>query len=61
MSQDTEDIINFINGRVEVLEDIKNAEPNLKDFIIKSFNHRQVKNKPIGSSNFFSLLRLLSP
>jgi hypothetical protein len=31
-----EDIINFINGRVEILEDIKNSEPGLKDFIIKS-------------------------
>jgi len=36
-SHDMEDIINFINGRVEVLEDIKNAETDLKDFIIKSF------------------------
>lgn len=37
VSHDMEDIINFINGRVEILEDVKNAEPNLKDFIIKSF------------------------
>ena len=36
-SHDMEDIINFINGRVEVLEDTKNSEPDLKDFIIKSF------------------------
>jgi hypothetical protein len=36
-SHDMEDIINFINGRVEVLEDIKNSEPDLKNFIIKSF------------------------
>ena len=35
-SHDMEDIINFINGRVEILEDIKNSEPDLKDFIIKS-------------------------
>ena len=35
-SHDMEDIINFINGRVEVLEDIKNSEAELKDFIIKS-------------------------
>jgi len=31
-----EDIINFINGRAEVIEDIKNSEPGLKDFIVKS-------------------------
>ena len=35
-SHDMEDIINFINGRVEILEDIKNSEAKLKDFIIKS-------------------------
>jgi predicted nucleotidyltransferase len=35
-SHDMEDIINFINGRVEILEDIKNSEGELKDFIIKS-------------------------
>jgi hypothetical protein len=35
-SPDMEDIINLINGRVEILEDIKNSEPDLKDFIIKS-------------------------
>ena len=35
-SHDMEDIINFINGRVEILEDIKNSEPDLKDFISKS-------------------------
>jgi hypothetical protein len=35
-SHDMEDIINFINGRVEILEDIKNSESDLKDFIIKS-------------------------
>ena len=35
-SHDMEDIINFINGRVEILEDIENSEPDLKDFIIKS-------------------------
>ncbi len=32
-----EDIINFINGRVEILEDIQKSESDLKDFIIKSF------------------------
>jgi hypothetical protein len=31
-----EDIIYIINGRVELLEDVKDSEPNLKDFIIKS-------------------------
>jgi len=36
-SHDMEDIINFINGRAEVIEDVKNSEPDLKDFIIKSF------------------------
>ena len=36
-SHDMEDIIYLINGRVEILEDIKNSEPDLKDFIIKSF------------------------
>jgi predicted nucleotidyltransferase len=35
-SHDMEDIINFINGRVEILEDIKNSESDLKDFIIES-------------------------
>ena len=35
-SQDMEDIINLINGRAEVIEDIKNSEPNLRDFIVKS-------------------------
>jgi len=35
-SHDMEDIINLINGRVEILEDIKNSEPDLKDFIIRS-------------------------
>jgi hypothetical protein len=32
-----EDIINFINGRAEVWADIKDSEPDLKDFIITSF------------------------
>ncbi len=35
-SHDMEDIINFINGRAEVIEDVKNSEPDLKDFIVKS-------------------------
>jgi predicted nucleotidyltransferase len=35
-SHDMEDIINLINGRVEILEDIKNSEPDLKAFIIES-------------------------
>ncbi len=35
-SHDMEDIINFINGRVEILEDIENSESGLKTFIIKS-------------------------
>ncbi len=35
-SHDMEDIINFINGRVEILEDIQNSEQDLKAFIIKS-------------------------
>jgi hypothetical protein len=35
-SHDMEDIINLINGRVEILEDIRNSDPDLKDFIIKS-------------------------
>ena len=35
-SHDMEDIIYLINGRVEIVEDIKNSEPDLKDFIIKS-------------------------
>ena len=37
-SHDMEDIINFINGRVEILEDIENSESDLKDFIIKSLH-----------------------
>jgi hypothetical protein len=36
-SHDMEDIINIINGRVEISEEIKNSEPDLKDFISKSF------------------------
>ena len=36
-SHDMEDIINLINGRTEVWEDVKKAEPDLKNFIIKSF------------------------
>ncbi|MGD1971734.1 MAG: hypothetical protein PVF24_08975 [Desulfobacterales bacterium] len=36
-SHDMEDIINFINGRAEVWADIKDSEPDLKDFIITSF------------------------
>jgi hypothetical protein len=36
-SHDMEDIINIINGRVEILKDIKNSDPDLKDFIIRSF------------------------
>jgi hypothetical protein len=35
-SHDMEDIINFINGRVEILEDIKSSESDLKNYIIKS-------------------------
>ena len=31
-----EDIIYLINGRVEILEEVKNSEPDLKDYIIKS-------------------------
>jgi hypothetical protein len=37
LSHDMEDIINLINGRVEVVAEIKNSEPDLKDFIIKTF------------------------
>ena len=36
-SHDMEDIIYLINGRAEIIEDIRNTEPDLKDFIIKSF------------------------
>jgi hypothetical protein len=35
-SHDMEDIINLINGRVEILKDIQNSESDLKDFIINS-------------------------
>ena len=35
-SHDMEDIINFINGRAEVIEDIYNAKLDLKEFIVKS-------------------------
>ncbi len=35
-SHDMEDIIYLINGRAEIIEDIKNAEPELKEFIINS-------------------------
>ena len=36
VSHDMEDIINLINGRVEIIEDIKNSEADLKEFIINS-------------------------
>jgi hypothetical protein len=36
-SHDMEDIIYLINGRVEIIEDVKNSEPDLKDYITKSF------------------------
>jgi hypothetical protein len=36
VSHDMEDIINLINGRVEILEDTKNSEAELKEFIINS-------------------------
>jgi hypothetical protein len=35
-SHDMEDIINLINGRAEVMADIKNSEPGLRDFIAKT-------------------------
>ena len=35
-SHDMEDIIYLINGRVEILEEVKNSEPDLKEYIIKS-------------------------
>ena len=35
-SHDMEDIIYLINGRAELIEDIKNSEPDLKEFIITS-------------------------
>jgi len=35
-SHDMEDIIYLINGRVEILEEVKNSEPDLKNYIIKS-------------------------
>ena len=31
-----EDIINFINGRAEVIEDIKSSRPDLREFVIES-------------------------
>ncbi len=31
-----EDIINLINGRVEIIEEIKNSEADLKEFIIST-------------------------
>ena len=37
-SHDMEDIINLINGRAEILEDIKNSESDLKAFIIHSLH-----------------------
>ena len=35
-SHDMEDLINFINGRAEVIEDIKNSKPDLREFVIES-------------------------
>ncbi len=37
VSHDLEDIINLINGRAELLEEIENSETDLKEFIINSF------------------------
>ncbi len=36
VSHDMEDIINLINGRVEIIEEIKNSEADLKEFIIST-------------------------
>ena len=36
LSHDMEDIINLINGRVELIEDIKTSEADLKEFVINS-------------------------
>jgi hypothetical protein len=36
VSHDLEDIINLISGRVEIIEDIKNSEADIKKFIINS-------------------------
>ena len=36
LSHDMEDIINLINGRFELIEEIKNAEAELKEFVISS-------------------------
>jgi hypothetical protein len=36
VSHDMEDIINLINGRVEIIEEIKNSEADLKEFIINT-------------------------
>ena len=36
VSHDMEDIINLINGRVEIIEEIKNSEVDLKEFIIST-------------------------
>ena len=37
VSHDLEDIINLINGRVEIVEEIKNSEADLKEFIANTF------------------------
>ena len=37
VSHDLEDIINLINGRVEIVEEIKNSAADLKEFITNSF------------------------
>ena len=37
-SHDMEDIVNLVNGRAEIIEDIKNSGLDLKDFIVKSFH-----------------------
>ncbi len=36
-SHDMEDIINLINGRPEILEDIEHSNPDLKKYVAKSF------------------------
>ena len=36
VSHDMEDIINLINGRVEIIEDIQTSKADLKEFIINS-------------------------
>ena len=57
-SHGMEDIINFINGRAEVIEDIKSSKPDLREFVVESlqgFLEDEIFSKPCRG--IYSLIR----